>query len=97
MLDHEALIANESYEEFIKLEPDLDTNESFYPPPELDEYYEPEMEVQPQNLHGASAVATGGAHTPMPNEDLGNMSEEVCAPSFGGEVDVKPRRKKGRR
>lgn len=95
-----SLIDDESYEEFITVEPDSDSKESFYPPPELEEYYEPEPEVAPQILNGAGAIGGiqqgGGQHTPIPHDDSGNVSEELYAPSFVVE-EARPRKKKGKR
>lgn len=68
-------------------DPDDDDNPAFYPPPELEEYYEMEEEVAPQVL-GYAAV-----QQVVQVEDTGNISEELYAPR----TEEGNRRKKGRR
>lgn len=68
-------------------DPDDDDNPAFYPPPELEEYYEMEEEVAPQVLG-----FTGVQQVPVV-EDTGNISEEL----YVLEEENRNKRKKGRR
>lgn len=79
-------IADDAFDEFIAFSPDSDSDEGFYPAPELESWYEEEEEVPDQVLGNVQQQALM-MQVPVQNEgraggsggwdDSGNVSEEA--------------------
>ena len=91
--------ADDGFEEFATIEPDADDDPSFYPPPELDDYYEMEKEVPPQVLGRQieePPVPMMIERTPNPlYEESGGLSGDEYAPLEEEVREVRKSHKKG--